>query len=167
LTDFILDNARVITCDNSGTQAEAVAVSAGRIVAVGASDIVRAAVGIDTRVIDLDGGVVIPGFIDTHPHLLHFGTLAEPLVELFDATSHVDIAERIARRADQVPPGEWIMTTPVGEPWYFIRRSYRDLAEGELPDRSVWNGRVEQAVRQVGVAAWPVLCISNSSARSV
>jgi hypothetical protein len=29
------------------------------------------------------------------------------------------------------------MTTPVGEPHYFIRRSYRDLAEGALPDRHV------------------------------
>ena len=36
-------------------------------------------------------------------------------------------------RAAETPTGEWIMTTPVGEPHYFIRRSWRDLAEGALP----------------------------------
>src|ERR1035438_2194304 len=63
--------------------------------------------------------------------------LAEPLVDLGDARSHDDIADRIAARAAEVPPGEWIMTTPVGEPHYFIRSSYHDLAERELPERAV------------------------------
>ena len=35
------------------------------------------------------------------------------------------------------PPGEWILATPAGGPHYFIRCSWRDLAEGELPDRTV------------------------------
>ena len=61
---------------------------------------------------------------------MHFGALAEPLVDLADATSHDDIVERIAARAATTPTGEWIMATPVGEPHYFIRRSWRDLAEG-------------------------------------
>src|ERR1035438_5675138 len=52
--------------------------------------------------------------------------LAEPLVDLGDARSHDDIADRIAARAAEGPPGEWIMTTPVGEPHYFIRSSYHD-----------------------------------------
>jgi predicted amidohydrolase YtcJ len=166
LIDFVLDNARVVTCDEAGTPAEAVAVSAGRIVAVGRSDTVRSAAGPGFRVVDLDGSVVLPGFVDTHPHLLHFGTLAEPLVDLFDAISHNDIAERIATRADQVPPGEWIMTTPVGEPWYFIRRSYRDLAEGELPDRSVLDHAAPD--HPVLIQAWapvvPNVCAMNTFA---
>jgi hypothetical protein len=63
------------------------------------------------------------------PHALRAFT--RPLADLADATSHADIVARIAARA--AVGGEWVMTTPVGEPHYFLRRSYRDLAEGALP----------------------------------
>ena len=105
----VLANANVITCD----------------------------AGAGARRVDLHGATVLPGFVDTHPHLMHFGVLAEPLVDLSDTRSHADIVDRIARRARDTEPGEWIMTTPAGEAHYFVRRSYRDLAEGELPDRTV------------------------------
>jgi predicted amidohydrolase YtcJ len=78
------------------------------------------------------GATILPGLVDTHPHLLHFGAFAEPLVDIADARSHDDIVTRIRVRAATTPPGEWIMTAPVGEPHYFIRRSWRDLAEGCL-----------------------------------
>lgn len=68
---------------------------------------------------------------------MHFGVLAELLVDLSGAASHTDIADRVAQRARVTETGEWIMTSPVGEAHYFICRSYRDLAEGELPDRVV------------------------------
>lgn len=117
--------------------AEALLVRGGRAVAYGAESALAGAAGGPVRKIRLDGATVLPGLIDTHPHLLHYGSLQEPLVPLWDATSHADIVSRIAERAHRTPPGEWIMATPVGEPHYFIRRSYRDLAEGELPDRRV------------------------------
>lgn len=162
----VLDNARVITCDEQATIGEAVALRAGTVLAVGPRAAVRAAAGSDARVIDLDGCSMLPGFIDTHPHLLHFGTLAEPLVDLADARSHADIANRIAKRARQVPPGEWVMTTPVGEPWYFIRRSYRDLAEGELPDRAVLDRAAPEhpALIQAWAPVVPNVCAMNTLA---
>jgi len=69
------------------------------------------------------GATVLPGLVDTHPHVLHFGAFGEPLVDVADARSHEDIVARIRTRAATTPPGEWIMTTPVGEPHYFICRS--------------------------------------------
>jgi hypothetical protein len=134
---IVFANAHVITCNARGTVATAVAIDAGRIVAVGDEHSVRSRLASKAETVDLDGATVMPGLIDTHPHLMHFGALAEPLVDLADARSHQDIVDRIARWADNVSAGAWIMTTPVGEPHYFIRRSYRDLSEGELPDRSV------------------------------
>ena len=136
------------------------------MLAVGTSDAVRASAGSESHVVDLAGSTVIPGLIDTHPHLLHFSTLAEPLVDLGDARSHADIVNRIAFRASQVPAGEWIMATPVGEPHYFIRRSYRDLAEGELPDRSVLDRAAPD--HPVFIQAWapvvPNVCTMNTLA---
>jgi predicted amidohydrolase YtcJ len=83
---------------------------------------------------------------------MHFGVLAEPLVDISDAVEHADVVARIAAKAAQTPPGEWVMTTPVGDPHYFTRRSWRDLAEGELPDRTV----LDRATRQhpVLIQAW-------------
>ena len=120
------------------------------------------------RRVSVGGATILPGLIDTHPHLLHFGAFAEPLVDLADARDHDDIVARIAARAADTPVGEWIMTTPVGEPHYFLRRSWRDLAEHELPDRHV----LDRATRghPVFIQAWapviPSVCAFNSAGLS-
>ena len=162
----IYRNANVVTCDDLGSIATAMAVRGDRIVAVGDESTVSAQSGTGVMVVDLHGATVLPGFIDTHPHLLHFGTLAEPLVDLNDARSHTDIAQRLAERASRVPEGEWIMASPVGEPHYFLRRSYRDLEEGELPDRTVLDEAVPN--HPVFIQAWapviPNVCVFNSAA---
>jgi len=166
MSTLVLANARVITCDDHDTVAEAVAVRGGRVLAVGGSETVRAQAGTEASTVDLGGSTVIPGLIDTHPHLMHFGALAEPLVDLSGATSHHDIAARIAQRARQTPPGEWIMTTPVGEPHYFIRRSWRDLPEGDLPDRAALDRATPD--HPVFIQAWapvvPNVCALNTLA---
>jgi predicted amidohydrolase YtcJ len=163
---IVLTNANVITCDARSSVARAVAIDAGRVVAVGDEDSVLSRAGTGSRRVDLEGATVLPGFVDTHPHLMHFGVLAEPLVDLADAGSHADIADRIARRARDTPAGEWIMTTPVGEAHYFIRRSYRDLAEGVLPDRAVLDRAAPD--HPVFIQAWapvtPNACAMNSLA---
>ena len=116
-------HGRVQTLVPGAPPAEAVAVRAGRILATGAAADVRARAGGDARVVDLGGATVLPGLIDTHPHLMHFGAFAEPLVDIADARSHDDVVERIRARAAETPAGEWVMATPVGEPHYFLRRS--------------------------------------------
>ena len=98
------------------------------------------------------GATVLPGLVDTHPHVMHFGIFAEPLVDLEDAVDHADIVARIAAKAAETPAGEWVMTTPVGEPHYFIRRSWRDLAEGRLPGREVLDRATSE--HPVMIQAW-------------
>ncbi|MDX1882578.1 amidohydrolase [Mycobacterium sp. NPDC051804] len=165
MTSTLYTNATVLTCDRSNSIAEAVAVADGRITAVGSEAFVRRTAGPDAAVVDLDGATVMPGFIDTHPHLLHFGVIAEPLVDLGDAVDHMDIAARLAVRTKTTPAGEWIMTTPVGEPHYFLRRSYRHLTEGVLPDRITLDRAAPH--HPVFIQAWapviPNTCVLNSA----
>jgi predicted amidohydrolase YtcJ len=156
----------VVCCDPLDTIVDTVGIRAGRIVATGDMGSVADAMGDGCRVVGLDGATVIPGLIDTHPHLMGFALVAEPLVDLADAVDHHDIGTRIAAKAAETPPGEWVMTTPVGEAHYFLRRSYRDLTEGEIPDRRVLDRAAPD--HPVFVQAWapvtPNVCAFNSRA---
>src|SRR5437867_4207478 len=105
-------NGRVLILDGP-PPGHALAVPDGRVLAAGGAATVRGEAGKGAEEVDLRGATLLPGLIDTHPHLMHFGALAAPLVDLADATSHADIVARIAERARRTPPGEWIMTTPV------------------------------------------------------
>jgi predicted amidohydrolase YtcJ len=152
-----------VTADRFG---EAIAISDGQVRAVGSLESVRAAAPSGTEEIDLAGATVIPGLIDCHPHLIHFAGLAAHLVDLGDATDHADIVRRIASRAGEEAAGTWIMTTPVGTPHYFIRRSWRNLVEARLPDRAVLDRA--SAEHPVFIQAWapvtPNVCAFNSLA---
>lgn len=67
--DFILYNARVFTSDKRGLWEEAVAIKGNRIVAIGKNESVTKQKGSTTRLIDLQGRLVIPGFNDAHTHI--------------------------------------------------------------------------------------------------
>ncbi len=68
--DLIVTNARVITMNPGQPRAEAVAIAAGRIVAVGARAEVEALAGQGTRMVDARGRSVLPGFVESHLHLV-------------------------------------------------------------------------------------------------
>lgn len=146
--------------------AEAILVRDGRIDAIGSNETVLRAAGAHVQRQSLDGLTVIPGLIDTHPHLLTFATMKAPLLDITDARNHEDILAAIGKRASETPKGDWILTTPVGEPHYFHRRSYRDLAEGMLPDRHLLDRVAPDHL--VFIQAWgpttPNVCTMNSAA---
>jgi predicted amidohydrolase YtcJ len=100
-------NARVWTADSARPWAEAVAIAGDRIAAVGTSEAVRALAG-GARVIDAQGGMVTPGFIDSHVHFLGggFGLAA---VQLRDVTTPAEFVRRIAAFARTQPKGTWIL----------------------------------------------------------
>lgn len=148
----VFRGGEIVTCDAKDRTVEALGIKGGRIVAAGAEDDVRYATGPGAKVVDLGGATMLPGIVDTHPHVMHFGAIAEACVDLSDALDHADIVNRIAQRAKTTSAGDWVMATPVGEAHYFIRRSYRDLKEGALPDRHVLDRAT--ADHPVFVQAW-------------
>jgi predicted amidohydrolase YtcJ len=162
----VYSNGRVLTMERGLESHEALGVRDGRVVARGGAADVRRAVGRGAQEVNLRGGTVMPGIVDTHPHVVHFGLIEGPLVDLKDATCHAEIVARIAARARTTPKGEWIMCSPIGEPHYFLRRSWRDLAEGRLPDRRVLDRATTD--HPVWIQAWapviPNVCAFNSAA---
>jgi hypothetical protein len=155
---------RVHALDGS-PPADALLVRDGRVVATGDAESLRQLAGAGAEHVPLDGATVIPGFVDTHPHLLHFGIFTEGIVDLADARDHADVVARIRRKAAETSPGAWLRTTPVGEPHYFIRRSWRDLAEGRLPDRHVLDRATADhpVFLQAFAPVTPNVCAFNSA----
>ena len=123
------------TAGESNRGASAIAIEDGRIKAVGDDATVLMLRTPDTRVIDLQGRSVIPGFFDAHPHLDRLGLRARAGVSIAHCRSVADIVEAVAQAAATTPAGEWIVTRPMGEPpdGYFSRAS--ELSEGRFPDR--------------------------------
>ncbi|MDX5349113.1 MAG: amidohydrolase family protein, partial [Paracoccaceae bacterium] len=67
---MIITNAKVLTMDEARPRAEAVAFAGGRILAVGGRDEVEALAGPETRVLDAGGRTLLPGFVESHLHLV-------------------------------------------------------------------------------------------------
>ena len=85
--DTILVNGKVVTADERGTLHQALAVSDGRIVALGKSAEIKRLAGKDTRVVDLGGRTVIPGLIDSHMHAIRAALSYGTEVHWFGTTS--------------------------------------------------------------------------------
>ncbi|RYC80379.1 hypothetical protein BFJ63_vAg16742 [Fusarium oxysporum f. sp. narcissi] len=161
-TIFIGGTVRI----DENTVTEAIAIRDGRVLHFGDRDVVlRNNPG--AKEVDITGSVMIPGLIDTHPHMLHFALFRADLVDLRKATSWDYIVRAIRDRAKTTPQGEWIMTTPVGDDeYYFIKESWRDLPEGALPDASVLDSATSE--HPVLIQAWapqnPNIAVLNTAA---
>jgi hypothetical protein len=105
--DLVLTNGVVHTVDAKRPRAEAVAVRAGRIAAVGSAAELRPLVGPKTRVLDLAGRTVVPGFDDSHAHMLGIG-FARLDVDLTGTRSWSEVVERVATAVRTRRPGEWV-----------------------------------------------------------
>ena len=133
--DLLLHSGRVHTLDAHSSQAEAIAIAAGRIVAAGRSADLHALGGPGTRMIDLAGRTVVPGLFDAHPHLDRLGLRDRVGLPIAHCKSVADIVQTIAEAAARTPPGHWIVTQAMGAPpdGYWSRPD--QVAEGRFPDR--------------------------------
>ena len=105
--DLVLRGGLVATVDDADRLVEAVAVDDGWIVAVGTDEEVDAFVGPGTRVIELEGRLAIPGFIEGHGHYMGLGN-AQTILDLTEATSWDEIVSMVAAAVTDAAPGEWI-----------------------------------------------------------
>ncbi len=106
--DLLFLHASVFTADPSYPQAEAVAVSGHLIVFVGNIADAEAWRGPATRVIDAHGATLLPGFIDSHFHLLG-GSLGLDDAQLFGVGNAADLTERLAAYAAENPDRDWLV----------------------------------------------------------
>ncbi len=113
IADLLLVNADVVTVDPDVPDTEAVAIKGEHILAVGTSEDLSKHIGDETEVIDLDGQMVIPGFIEGHGHYTSFGG-SLLILDFRYAKSFAEIVSMVADAAAETPAGEWI----VGRGWH-------------------------------------------------
>lgn len=105
--DLIFYNGNIRTLDRSAPVCQAVAVKNGIILRLGTDDEVLAYATKETRCIDLQGKTVLPGFADTHMHLVDYYRTTQR-VDLSQARSFEEVAQALRKRAAELTPDQWI-----------------------------------------------------------
>jgi hypothetical protein len=134
MPDLALVNGKIHTVDRAVPLAEAVAICGERIAAVGRTDEIRKLAGPKTRIIDLAGRLVLPGFNDAHVHLVD-GAEEIVGVDLRPAKDEREFARRLADHAAKLPKGRWIL----GGYWDHESWPSKELPTRQLVDRAVPN----------------------------
>jgi predicted amidohydrolase YtcJ len=111
--DLVLTNGRIVTVDSARPEAQALAIVGERIAALGSNADIQRHVGPGTQVIDLQGRLAVPGFIEGHGHFMGLGR-ARMILDLAEAPSWDEIVQRVAEAARDAAPGEWI----TGRGWH-------------------------------------------------
>ena len=105
--DLILRGGKVVTVDEDLAAAEAVAIRGPWIVAVGANEEIEDLVGPETRIVELDGRLAIPGWIEGHGHFMSLGN-ALTVLDLTTAANWDEIVAMVEAAVAAAAPGEWI-----------------------------------------------------------
>lgn len=111
--DLIIRGGTIYTAEDSSPVVEAVAVLGDKIVYAGDLKNISRFEGADTRVIDLQGKTMTPGFIEGHAHFMGVG-YNELNLDLMNVTSYEEMVEKVKEAVAKAQPGQWI----VGRGWH-------------------------------------------------
>lgn len=110
---MVLRNGRVVTADDTRPTAQAIAINGDTIVALGTNAEIQRYIGPATQVIDLNGQMAMPGFVEGHGHFNGIGQ-AKLGLELMNTKSWDEIVRMVGEAAAKARPGQWI----VGRGWH-------------------------------------------------
>ncbi|HWH07766.1 MAG TPA: amidohydrolase [Candidatus Thermoplasmatota archaeon] len=131
---LLFDNGIVLTMDKARPLASALAIVGDRVAAL--DDEARALRGPGTRVVDLRGRALVPGFVDAHNHLVQYGMRLLRL-DLSDARDKDEMLSAVRERAGMTPADGWV----VGHSWDEARWRDPALPTQEELDRAAGGRR--------------------------
>lgn len=130
--EAILVNARIWTVDSAKPEAQALAIFGSRILAVGSNSEIEKLAAANTRRIDAQGRRVLPGFYDSHVHILGSGMRLSQ-VALKDAPDESEFGRRLQEFDRKLPRERWL----VGGDWDHDRALRGELPTAALIDKYV------------------------------
>ncbi|MCC6770774.1 MAG: amidohydrolase [Gemmatimonadaceae bacterium] len=155
-------NARIWTGDARRPWADGIAVRGDRIAAVGSSAEIRK-LARDVEVIDAEGQMIVPGFIDAHVHFIDGGFRLSS-VQLRDARTPEAFIARIKAFAATVPAGTWITGGDWDHELWGGTLPTRAWIDSVTPDHPVWVNRLDGHMRLANSAALAAAGITRASA---
>lgn len=149
----LIVRGRLITMDRARVRAEAMAVANGHVVAVGDLSAVAAAMPKETEVLDLGDRAVLPGFIDSHNHMLWTG-MSQVHADLSRARSIEELLDIVRQWALANPAAPWVVSSEGWEVGDLVESRYptRDELDRVCPDRPVYLPRGGHAAAVNSVA---------------
>ncbi|MCC6925906.1 amidohydrolase [Novosphingobium sp.] len=159
--DLAYVNARVWTGYRGVPLAGAIGLAGEQIATVGAAQ-TRARIGKRTRVVDLKGGFVCPGFIDNHTHFT-MGSFSLVRVELLDVKSPQQLVERLGSYAAKQPKGRWILGMGWDSERWGGELPTRQLIDAATPDHPVFINRTDGHVALANSLALRLAGISKDT----
>ena len=145
--DWVFRNGTVFTADGRPPERRAVAVAEGRIAYVGEEAGVARFVGPRTRSVDLAGGLLLPGFVDAHVHMLEGGATLDAC-NLSGVRDEAGTLEAIARYAASHPDAAWIAGSGWALSAFPDANPRKELLDRIVPDRPVF------LIAEDGHSAW-------------
>ncbi|MBP2267403.1 putative amidohydrolase YtcJ [Pseudarthrobacter sp. PvP004] len=135
--EILLENGWVYTGNDAGPVQANLAIAEGRIIAIGKPDDVNGTVTADTRRVDLQGQLVVPGFQDAHIHPI-FAGIELLQCDLTEATSAEEAVASVARYAADNPDEPWILGAGWSMDFFPGGTPTRRLLDAVVPDRPVY-----------------------------
>ena len=154
-TDLILHNGKIYPDAGSKTRFEALAVRMKKVTQVGSNDQILGLKSRSTRIINLHGRIVLPGFHDSHIHLLNYGMLLRTL-DLSNSRSIEEIKKRVAKWTYTEPKDTWVL----GRGW-----DHEKLRERRYPTREDLDGASSNPVFLKRICGH--VAVANSAALSI
>jgi predicted amidohydrolase YtcJ len=111
--DLVLRGGKIVTVDEHIGTVQAIAVKGDRIIGLGSDEAIAHFINDDTRIIELNGRLAIPGFIDSHSHFVGLGE-AMMTLDLMNVRSWQEVIDMVAEAVKHAEPGEWI----IGRGWH-------------------------------------------------
>lgn len=111
--DLVIKGGTIYTADAKNSTVEAVAIKANKIVAVGSAADIEKFIGEKTKVVDLEGKIMTPGFIEGHGHIMGVG-YNELNLDLMNVKSYEEMVEKVREAVAKAQPGQWIL----GRGWH-------------------------------------------------
>ena len=137
--DWVLRNGAIFTVDSTGSRALSLAVGGGKILYVGDDAGVEAFVGPESQVIELEGKMVLPGFIDSHSH--PSGALIQVVaVSLYDLSSLEQYLDAVRRFAQENPEKEAIRGSGWSNALFPLTGPKKQALDAVVADRPVQLG---------------------------
>jgi len=142
MSDLIFYNAKIVTMDSQSTIQQSIAIKGNMVFAIGKNDEILRLAGRSTKKIDLGGNLILPGFIDSHLHILAGGErLFHP--DLRNAKSKEEFISIIKNNLKRYKPGEWILGGGWNNENWGGKLPTKDWIDEITPQNPVWIKRLD------------------------